>query len=86
MCDLLDRDRENTTAVDRQKNCTPLACEKFACVVARLLTVSLPFVFFLSFFPLVLFETEYMAPEMVANKGYGKAADYWSLGCIAYVL
>ena len=21
---------------------------------------------------------------MVANKGYGKAADYWSLGCIAY--
>ena len=24
------------------------------------------------------------APEMVANKGYGKAADYWSLGCIAY--
>mmetsp|Transcript_32109 Transcript_32109/g.32491 ORF Transcript_32109/g.32491 Transcript_32109/m.32491 type:complete len:727 (-) Transcript_32109:516-2696(-) len=27
---------------------------------------------------------EYMAPEMVANKGYGKAADYWSLGCIFY--
>jgi len=27
---------------------------------------------------------EYMAPEMVARKGYGKAADYWSLGCIAY--
>lgn len=27
---------------------------------------------------------EYMAPEMVAQKGYGKAADYWSLGCIAY--
>ena len=27
---------------------------------------------------------EYMAPEMVAHKGYGKAADYWSLGCIAY--
>lgn len=27
---------------------------------------------------------EYMAPEMVANKGYGKAADYWSLGCILY--
>ncbi|KAL3925235.1 MAG: hypothetical protein SGILL_000548 [Bacillariaceae sp.] len=27
---------------------------------------------------------EYMSPEMVANKGYGKAADYWSLGCITY--
>ena len=22
--------------------------------------------------------------EMVARKGYGRAADYWSLGCIAY--
>jgi len=28
--------------------------------------------------------TEYMAPEMVARKGYGKAADWWSLGCIAF--
>ena len=27
---------------------------------------------------------EYMAPEMVARQGYGKAADYWSLGCLAY--
>ena len=27
---------------------------------------------------------EYMAPEMVARKGYGKGADYWSLGCIVY--
>jgi ribosomal protein S6 kinase beta len=27
---------------------------------------------------------EYMAPEMVARKGYTKAADWWSLGCIAY--
>ena len=27
---------------------------------------------------------EYMAPEMLARKGYGRAADYWSLGCIAY--
>lgn len=27
---------------------------------------------------------EYMAPEMVARKGYGRAADWWSLGCIAF--
>mmetsp|Transcript_26555 Transcript_26555/g.37411 ORF Transcript_26555/g.37411 Transcript_26555/m.37411 type:complete len:859 (-) Transcript_26555:119-2695(-) len=27
---------------------------------------------------------EYMAPEMVARKGYGRAADFWSMGCIAY--
>lgn len=27
---------------------------------------------------------EYMAPEMLARKGYGKGADFWSLGCIAY--
>ena len=24
------------------------------------------------------------APEMIARKGYGKAADFWSLGCIFY--
>ena len=27
---------------------------------------------------------EYMAPEMIARKGYDKAADFWSLGCITY--
>eukprot|EP00956_Cyclotella_meneghiniana_P021521 scaffold39321_cov61-Cyclotella_meneghiniana.AAC.2 len=27
---------------------------------------------------------EYMAPEMVARQWYGKGADFWSLGCIAY--
>jgi len=25
-----------------------------------------------------------MAPEMIARKGYDKAADFWSLGCITY--
>ena len=25
-----------------------------------------------------------MAPEMVARKWYGKGADFWSLGCIAF--
>lgn len=28
--------------------------------------------------------TEYMAPEMLSGQGYGRSADYWSLGCIAY--
>ena len=32
----------------------------------------------------ILGTPEYMAPEMVARKGYGKAADWWSLGCISY--
>ena len=27
---------------------------------------------------------EYMSPEMLARKGYGRASDWWSLGCIAY--
>ena len=27
---------------------------------------------------------EYMSPEMLSRKGYGRASDYWSLGCIAY--
>lgn len=28
--------------------------------------------------------TEYMAPEMLSGQGYGRSADYWSLGCIAF--
>jgi p70 ribosomal S6 kinase len=27
---------------------------------------------------------EYMSPEMLSRKGYGRASDYWSLGCIAF--
>jgi serine/threonine protein kinase len=27
---------------------------------------------------------EYMSPEMLANQGYGRSSDYWSVGCIAY--
>ena len=27
---------------------------------------------------------EYLAPEVVAGKGYNKAADWWSLGILAY--
>jgi p70 ribosomal S6 kinase len=27
---------------------------------------------------------EYLAPEMVARQGYGRAADYWSLGILAF--
>ena len=29
---------------------------------------------------------EYLAPEMLLKYGYGKAADFWSLGCIIYEL
>jgi tRNA A-37 threonylcarbamoyl transferase component Bud32 len=28
--------------------------------------------------------TEYMAPEMLSRQGYGRPADFWSLGCITY--
>jgi len=27
---------------------------------------------------------EYMAPEMLARKGYGKAVDWWSLGAVLF--
>lgn len=27
---------------------------------------------------------EYLAPEIIDNKGHGKAADWWSLGAIIY--
>lgn len=27
---------------------------------------------------------EYMSPEMLSRTGYGRAADYWSLGCISF--
>ena len=29
---------------------------------------------------------EYMAPEMILNKGYGKGVDWWSFGCFLYEL
>lgn len=27
---------------------------------------------------------EYMAPEMIAGKGYGKSVDWWALGAIMF--
>lgn len=27
---------------------------------------------------------EYMAPEMILRKGYGKAVDWWSMGALVY--
>ena len=29
---------------------------------------------------------EYMAPEMLQRNGYGTSVDWWSLGCLLYVL
>lgn len=27
---------------------------------------------------------EYISPEVLSGKGYGKCLDYWSLGCLIY--
>ena len=27
---------------------------------------------------------EYIAPEVILNKGYGQTVDWWSLGCVVY--
>lgn len=29
---------------------------------------------------------EYLAPEIIQNKGYGKTIDWWTLGCLIYEL
>lgn len=29
---------------------------------------------------------EYLAPEILQNKGYGKSVDWWTLGCLIYEL
>lgn len=29
---------------------------------------------------------EYIAPEVICNKGHNNAADYWSFGCLLYEL
>lgn len=29
---------------------------------------------------------EYLAPEIIQNKGYGKSVDWWTLGCLIYEL